>query len=146
MDWGPKNSIVVPTDLSDESFAAIDVALPLAKTPSRLHVIHVLPARAATDTTLGWVQADDQQRREEAERQIHLRLADPKYAGIDVVVAVGDPGQQIAEFAQSILAELIVLPSHGRTGLARLLIGSVAEKVVRLARCPVLVLKRDGAV
>ena len=49
---------------------------------------------------------------------------------------------EIADFAQEKKAELIVLPSHGRTGLTRLLLGSVAEKVVRLAHCPVLVLKK----
>jgi nucleotide-binding universal stress UspA family protein len=133
----PKNSVVVPVDFSDESFGAVDLALPLVSFPSRLHVIHVLTPIGAPD------DAEEQARRAEAEQRLRDRLSDPKYAGIDVVVAVGDPGQQIAEFARSILAELIVLPSHGRTGLARLLIGSVAERVVRLAPCPVLVLKKS---
>ena len=47
-----------------------------------------------------------------------------------------------ASFAQEKHAELIVIPSHGRTGITRLLIGSVAERVVRLAHCPVLVLRK----
>jgi nucleotide-binding universal stress UspA family protein len=56
-------------------------------------------------------------------------------------VVFGAPAEEIAQFAQRDQSELIVLPSHGRTGLARLMIGSVAERVVRLAHCPVLVLR-----
>jgi nucleotide-binding universal stress UspA family protein len=142
MNGGLKNSVVVPVDFSAESKSAVDTALGLVKSPSRLHVIHVLPQRPAVEPGLGWTPEDDQFRRQQAEDQLRRWLADPQYQGLDLVVALGDPGQQIADFAQSILAEMIVLPSHGRTGLARLLIGSVAEKVVRLARCPVLVLKQ----
>ena len=53
----------------------------------------------------------------------------------------GDPGHQIAQYAEEAKADLIVLPSHGRSGLQRLLIGSVAERVVRHAPCPVLVVR-----
>jgi universal stress protein A len=58
-------------------------------------------------------------------------------------VLFGDPGQQIAIFAKEMKAGLIVMSSHGRTGLAHLLIGSVAERVLRLASCPVLILRSD---
>ena len=58
-----------------------------------------------------------------------------------VDVEFGDPGNQIVDFAERISAELIVIPSHGRTGIERLLLGSVAERVARLAPCPVLVLR-----
>jgi nucleotide-binding universal stress UspA family protein len=57
-------------------------------------------------------------------------------------MAIGDLAREIADFAQSCHADLIVLPSHGRTGISRLLIGFVAERVVRRARCPVLVLRQ----
>jgi nucleotide-binding universal stress UspA family protein len=56
-------------------------------------------------------------------------------------VAFGDPGQRITAYAEEVGADVIVMPSHGRTGLKRLLLGSVAERVLRLAHCPVLVLK-----
>jgi nucleotide-binding universal stress UspA family protein len=69
-------------------------------------------------------------------------MADPRYEGVNIRIDFGDPGQQIAAFARDIHADLIVLPSHGRTGLARLMIGSVAERVVRLSHCPVLVLRQ----
>ena len=61
--------------------------------------------------------------------------------GVQVNVAFGDPGDEITKHAETVHADLIVMPSHGRTGLKRLLIGSVAERVVRLAQCPVLVLR-----
>ncbi|MGC3968366.1 MAG: universal stress protein [Pirellulales bacterium] len=76
------------------------------------------------------------------EQALRERLADSKFAGINLHVAFGEAGHEIAGFAQTHHADLIVLPSHGRTGLSRLLIGSTAERVVRLAHCPVLVLRK----
>ena len=70
------------------------------------------------------------------------RFAAAKYQGIHCATASGDPGHEIVKYAEEIDADLIVIPSHGRTGLTRLLIGSVAERVVRLAHCPVLVLRK----
>ena len=54
-------------------------------------------------------------------------------------------GHEIAELADQENAKLIVIPSHGRTGISRLLLGSVAERVLRLSKCPVLVLRGDSA-
>ena len=59
-------------------------------------------------------------------------------------VLVGDPGTVCADRAASLKAELIVIPSHGRSGVSRLLLGSVTERIVRLAPCPVLVLKLNA--
>lgn len=73
------------------------------------------------------------------------RLPDEGLTDAHAAVRIGDPGGEIAAFAEELGAELIVLPSHGRTGLRRLLIGSVAERVIRLAHCPVLVLRNGGA-
>ena len=69
------------------------------------------------------------------------RLDDDKYKSVQIDIVFGDAGHEIANLAERRGAELIVLPSHGRTGIKRLLIGSVAERVVRLAHCPVLVLR-----
>ena len=69
------------------------------------------------------------------------RLTDEKYKGVKIEVLLGDAGHEIVDYAKDIGADLIVLPSHGRTGLKRLLIGSVAERVARLAHCPVLILR-----
>lgn len=141
MPWLPKTHVVVPIDFSEDSIKAIDTALELVESPSRIHVIHVLPVLAATEPGVIWDTIDDAGRKEHAEDALRKRLADEQYAGVDIAVAIGDPGNEIASFAKSCQAETIVMPSHGRTGVSRLLIGSVAERVVRLAHCPVLVLK-----
>jgi nucleotide-binding universal stress UspA family protein len=132
---------VVPFDFSDDSIRAIDTALQMVETPSQLHVIHVLPELQANEPGVVWHTIDDEGRKRHAKDAVDVRLSDSKYQGVDVVVDVGDAGHEIADFAKSIGAELIVMPSHGRRGLKRLLLGSVADRVVRLSHCPVLVLR-----
>jgi len=66
----------------------------------------------------------------------------PEWSGIHFKVLVGDPGLSITDYAKDHGADLIVISSHGHTGLTRLMLGSVAERVVRLAHCPVLVLRK----
>ena len=141
MPWLPKKSVVVPVDFSDASKAAVDLALELVDSPEDLHVIHVSPSIFPTEIGYAWETLDEKQYLEAAEKALRKWLADPKFAGADLLVKMGNPGLEIANHAQDVLAELIVIPSHGRTGIQRLLLGSVAERVVRLADCPVLVLK-----
>jgi nucleotide-binding universal stress UspA family protein len=141
MSWLPKRCVVVPIDFSDLSFAALDSALELVARPEHLHLIHVLAAIEPNDPGVIWGMVDNKSRSHHAEQALRQRLTDPKYQGLQIAVAFGDPGQEIANFAKRLGADLIVLPSHGRTGISRLLIGSVAERVVRLAHCPVLVLR-----
>jgi len=141
VSWLPKKSVVVPVDFSDESFAAVDTALTLVDNPQHVHVVHVLAEIVATEPGVVWEVVDDESRRQHAEAAMRERLDAPRYEGIRIHIDFGDPGHQIADFASNVDADLIILPSHGRRGLARLMIGSVAERVVRLAHCPVLVLK-----
>ena len=142
MSWFEKSVVLVPFDFSPESMAAVNVGLAAATSPSGLHVFHVLPDLTPTETALAYCDLpSDQTRRENTEKALREQLSKDKYRGVQIAVGFGDPGQQIVEYARQIKAELIVLPSHGRTGLKRLLIGSVAERVCRLAHCPVLVLR-----
>jgi nucleotide-binding universal stress UspA family protein len=141
MAWLPKRNVVAPVDFSAQSFAAVDQALELVASPADLHLIHVLPVVIPADPGVVWTAIDDESRRRHARLALQERLSDPKYQGVQLQVELGDPGHEIADYAQRIGADLIVVSSHGRTGLTRLLIGSVAERVVRLAHCPVLVLK-----
>jgi nucleotide-binding universal stress UspA family protein len=110
--------------------------------PEHLHVIHVLIDITPLEAGEVWGVIDPQARIEQAQRLLREKLADPKYQGVHTAVLMGEPAHGIANYAQEKQAELIVIPSHGRTGLTRLLIGSVAERVVRLAHCPVLVLRK----
>ncbi|MEZ6072760.1 MAG: universal stress protein [Pirellulales bacterium] len=141
MVWLPKQSVVVPVDFSDKSFDAVAAALELVKDASHLHVVHVLPSLEPAEPGVIWSTIDDPSRARHAEQAIHERLEEHGLKQAQVAIAFGDPGREIAEYAQKASAELIVLPSHGRTGITRMLIGSVAERVVRLAHCPVLVLR-----
>jgi nucleotide-binding universal stress UspA family protein len=141
MAWFPISRVVVPTDFSQESLQAIDAALEIGASPSGIHVIHVLPELVILDPTVAWATIDDENRIRATQEQLEAVLKDAKYRGVKTKVLVGDPGHVIADYAQGVKAELIVLPSHGRTGLKRMLIGSVAERVVRLAHCPVLVIR-----
>lgn len=145
MGWTAKRCIVVPFDFSDHSHAAIDMALEMADDPKHVHVVHVLPFIIPTEPGVVWGMVDDSQRIEHALQALNDELKDAQYAGVGREVMMGDPGAVIADRASELQADLIILPSHGRTGFSRLLLGSVAERVVRLAHCPVLVFKLQGS-
>lgn len=142
MDWKAMHTVVVPVDFSEESLAAIDTALQITGSSKILHVIHVLPELSPLEPGEVWETISEQSRTEHAERTLRERLSDSTYAGINIEVLFGDPGHAVVRRAEELQADMIVLPSHGRTGLAHLLIGSVAERVVRFAHCPVLVLRK----
>lgn len=135
--------IVVPVDFSDESFAAVDVAIDIAGNASNVTVIHVLPDQHVHDLLSDAI--DHAKRRHQIEEVLRRRFDDTQHREINVEIAFGDPGHRIAELAEIKHAGLVVMPSHGRTGLKRIVIGSVAERVVRLSHCPVLVLRNDHA-
>jgi len=142
MSWLPRKTIVVPIDFSVDSFTALTISQELIDNPRHLHLIHVLPIITPNEPGVIWEMIDDQSRAVHAEEALQAKLADRGAEGSQIVIRFGDPGHQITDYAQEIHADLIVLSSHGQTGLTRLLLGSVAEKVVRLAHCPVLVLKK----
>lgn len=132
--------IVVPVDLSEASVRALAFARDIATEPKQVIALHVgLPYTAAELPYMYLI--DEEGRRKKLEESIHERFVADEYEGIRVEVRYGDPGSEVAAFAKVIGAGLIVMPSHGRTGLAHLLVGSVAERVVRYAPCPVLVLR-----
>ncbi|MFO7904353.1 MAG: universal stress protein [Planctomycetota bacterium] len=141
MSWPELETVVVPVDFSEESMAAIDTALRITGSAKALHVIHVLPELSPLEPGEMWETVDERTRTEHVEKTLRKSLSDPAYAGITIEILFGDPGHAISHRAAELKADMIVLPSHGRTGLAHLLIGSVAERVVRLAHCPVLVLR-----
>ncbi len=145
MSWLPKQKVVVPVDFSDESIVAVDSARELVRDASHLYVIHVLPVLEPAEPGVIWTTIDDDSRRKHAQQALRERLVDAKYKDLSLEIAFGDAGEEITAFAERIGADLIVQPSHGRRGLRRMLLGSVAERVVRLATCPVLVLKHRKA-
>ncbi len=142
MSWS-KQTVVVPVDFSEDAFKAVDVACEIAADPAQVHLVHVLPDLVPVDPSdEAWHTMTDESRCKQADNDLCKQLKGEKYAAMPRKVLIGDPGHSITNYAEEIGAELIVMPSHGRTGLARMLIGSVAERVVRLARCPVLILRK----
>jgi universal stress protein A len=136
--------ILVPTDFSEYADYALDYAIELAqKLQARFTLLHVL---YLSPLTVGEVPPSVfnqilQDMENWAQQQMQETLKRVKQTGIqiDSVILEGTPFQMIIETAESKDVDLIVMGTHGRTGLTHVLIGSVAEKVVRLAPCPVLV-------
>jgi nucleotide-binding universal stress UspA family protein len=142
MAYFPKRTVIVPVDFSADSLAAVNVGRQLVDSPDHLHIIHVLIDVAPLEAGEVWGVIDQQPRIEQAQKTLREKFADSEYQGASIAVLLGEPAHGIADYAAEQKAELIVIPSHGRTGITRLLIGSVAERVVRLAHCPVLVLRK----
>ena len=111
--------------------------------PSRRDSCVVLPELSLGEAGVIWDEIKNENRIEHAREAIVAKLSDPKYAELKIDVEIGDPGHRIADVAARLDADLIVMPSHGRTGIAHMLIGSVAERVLRLTHCPVLVLRGE---
>jgi nucleotide-binding universal stress UspA family protein len=131
--------VVVPVDFSAEADKAMDYALQVTSV-DKIHAVHVAAPLVVYEPAVYEIISDSE-RSDRLHESLAKRYSNLKYKGIKFEVLFGDPGQRIAEYAKEIEAGLIVMPSHGRTGLSHLLIGSVAERVVRLAPCPVLVLR-----
>lgn len=141
VSWLPKKCVVVPFDFSERSERSLESSVVFVESLANLHVVHVLPTIELAEPGFIWETIDDEARRRHAEAAFRDRFALTRFEKINFNVGFGDPAREIGSFAERIGADLIVMPSHGRTGLSRFLIGSVAERVVRMAHCPVLILK-----
>ena len=145
MTWQPKQNVVVPIDFSDATQEALTMAAECAFENRNIHVVHVVWAADPFPEFNTWNANDLAVRRETAQKKIEEMLEANDMCGAVVSVLAGDPGQQIVEYTEEIEADLVVIPSHGYSGLKRLLLGSTAERVVRHASCPVYVLRRPDA-
>jgi nucleotide-binding universal stress UspA family protein len=141
-------SIVVATDGSPHSAAAASEAIGIAKrNTAKLTVIAVVPADIAmpTDIDFAAIQREKlaDQEMQVAEKNARAVKDAAQKAGVDAQAFVmsGKPADAIMEIAKDKAADLVVVGSHGRTGLDRLLMGSVAERVIVLSSCAVLVAK-----
>jgi nucleotide-binding universal stress UspA family protein len=137
--------ILWPTDFSDEARRALPLVNGLARQfAARVDVLHVLPPAPAMASMVGhaapamteYMKSMDAHARETVNTMVEKDIE----SGIPVVssVKLGSAAHEIASYATENDIDLIILATNGETGLARMLIGSVAEKVVRLAPCPVL--------
>jgi len=134
--------ILFPTDFSPASEAALGYATSLARdTDSQLLILHV------EDLQIPYAGGEMYLPRPmvpNPEVEKMLRSVAPRDKSVTCMhrLALGSPAEEIVQVAKDEGVELIVMGTHGRTGLGRLLMGSVAEAVVRRAPCPVLTLKQ----
>lgn len=148
-DW---KRICCPIDFSDASRAAMDVAADLARRGGAdLVLLHAYPIPGYTFPD-GSVVASPKMMQELAEQaQRHLeewQSAAASVAGegrVTVEKVVGEPAAEIVSFAKAKGVDLLVLGTHGRSGLEHALMGSIAERVVRKAPCPVLTVRPKHA-
>lgn len=138
--------ILVPTDFSDASDAALAYARGVSRQFSAsIHLLHVFDDPFASGTFVAdGIGLMPVELRESLFKEARDRLADRLAAhaqsvpGSSSALVVGPAARRIVEYADENEMDLIVMGTHGRGGLAHALLGSVAERVVRTARCPVL--------
>lgn len=142
------DKILLPTDGSDVAFAAAERAIALAKLAGAgLHVVFVLkpyPYTGIGATNSAGVQeflAHSQREAMEALARISALAQVPGVTLSTETVEGSSPAEQIVETARRCGADLIVMGSHGRTGVARVVLGSVAGKVLMLSPVPVMIVK-----
>jgi nucleotide-binding universal stress UspA family protein len=145
---GTMRRILLATDLTGASEVATDWAFALAERDGAdLLVVSVIDPhelrQESQRTGLRWDQVRD--RRQAAAQELVVR-GRPTGINVSCLVWTGDPGESIVSAAEAEAADLIVVGTHGRGTIGRLLLGSVSEHVVRNAPCPVLVARPDVAV
>ena len=146
MPWARR--ILHPTDFSAASRPAFRRAVALAKAErAQLIVAHVLPAIVVLPD--GYMSPDtwnqlERGERMAAQRQLNKVLAEAKRAGVrarSVLIDIGVTHEQIVRFAKAHRIDLIVMGTHGRSGVVKAILGSVASRVLASARCPVVTVR-----
>ena len=145
----PIERILLPTDFGEQGAAATACACELAeRLDAELHLLHVLATHsvATPDFGMGLVlPARAHESRAAAELKLHGVLKPEFEAGRSVVKAIldGTPADAILDYAKQHKIDLIVMGTHGRSGMAHALFGSVTEQTVRQATCPVMTVRPD---
>lgn len=144
MTWKtPKQSVLVPFVISHPAIEAMEVALEFvggAENVDKIHVIHVITQNIPMSPGVVFETYAPVDLERTAELEIRKQLEKAGFGRAQVHITLGEPASEIREAAEEYGTDLIVMPSHGRSGLERWFLGSVAEHVLRDAPCPVLVL------
>src|SRR5271167_4407815 len=133
--------ILCPIDFSDHSMAALDVALKVTQqNEAKLYLLNVAPVPAGAagfqPVPLDAYPFHEKDRQEELTKLGRERI--PAAVRYETLVSSGDPAEQVLNIARGLDIDLIVMGTHGRKGLGHLVLGSVAERVVRESPVPVL--------
>lgn len=138
------SKILHPTDYSDVSMPALHYAAELAYDHGgSLIILHVVETLGLENVPYGQIASPDQPAayRRRLFEELHQIRPDETHVHVEYVLSEEDPVTAILRTAADFGCDLIVLGSHGVTGWKRILLGSIAEEVVRRAACPVLVVK-----
>lgn len=136
--------ILFPTDFSTLSQAALDTATVLARDRgAKLLIVHVQEPPVAYGGGELYYGIEEPNHRD-LQRMLQEVLPNDPVVGYEHRLIAGIPAEAIVELAKAEAVDMIVMTTHGRTGLIRMLMGSVAEAVVRKATCPVLTVKVDA--
>lgn len=143
-------NIVVPTDFSKLSYSAFEYAKELAeKIDAAIHLIYVMEKTPPFLASRSLNITDEEVMKtmeEQAIKQLHdthAYLTEDTNVNVIEVCRKGIDYEEIVNYAKEINSELIVIATHGRSGILHTLLGSVAEKVIRFAKSPVLVIKPE---
>jgi nucleotide-binding universal stress UspA family protein len=144
----PFKKIMCATDFSDASYEALQTAVEMVKyMDAELFIVHVLPKvhGIPPDPLYAFEGPEEYERllKADAEQQLQKVIAErvPKEVKSQTVIRQDDAAEGIRRVAEEIGAEVMVIATHGRTGWRHLVFGSVAERVIREAHCPVLVIQ-----
>ena len=142
----PIQKFFFPTDLCEVSSSALHQAAGLAlEHNAELVVIHVLPVCAVVAPDMVYVPYEsDRERMDEALREVHRKILPniPTRVRSHAEIKIGYTAEEIVCAAETEACDLIVMSTHGHTGLQHLALGSVAEEVVRRSSCPVLTVRQ----
>lgn len=137
---------LVPTDFSEAADQALEVAIRYARLlAADLVLLHVITEGPLYAEDLGDVQLDRIHAAQErwADEHMRPRLAGLEAAGLGAraIIVVGAPAREIVRAAEAEHADLIVMGTHGRGGAGRFFLGSVTDRVIRAAGCPVMTVR-----
>lgn len=139
----PIHTILFPTDFSEQSVAAFPLACSLARDcGARVVALHVVPPPLGNDPLLNLRESHEYYHA--PWRALRKLSAPEQNVRVEHLLEDGDAAKQILKVAEDTKAGLIVIGTHGRTGLGRLFMGSVAEQVMRGAKCPVLTVTKNA--
>lgn len=137
--------ILIPTDGSDCSLRAADVGVSLAKLlGAKIIVIYAIDIIILEELTKAIGSKDiEKELKDKGERYLNYVVKLGKKEGLQTesILTKGEPHDQIVHFAKTLGVDMIVMGTYGRRGTKRILIGSVTERVIEYAPCPVLVVK-----
>ena len=136
-----KKHVLVPIDFSTASRRALQVAKDFVEDDSGITALHVVYPPVPPVPSLVVPEPDPNRMLENSRNALQTMLEAEGLGGVKAIVQLGNPASVIVDHAADHRVDMVVMPTHGRKGVSRWLLGSVAERVIRGCHCPVLLLR-----